>query len=69
LFQDVQAGLVGQTQVEENNVWPNVRDTLKALGTSVGYLDPVCGGGEDMVHLVRDQAWVVIDQEQAGHVT
>jgi len=52
-----------------NNVWPNVGDALKAVGACVGYLDPVCGGGEHMAHLVREQAWVVIDQEQAGHLT
>ena len=63
LPQDVQAGLVGQAQVEENDVWPNVGDTLKALGARVGDLDPVCGGGEDVAHLVREQARVVIDQE------
>jgi hypothetical protein len=69
LPQDLQAGLVGQAQVEENNVWASAGDTLKALGTCVGYLDPVCWGREDMAHLVREQAWVVIDQEQAGHGT
>jgi hypothetical protein len=69
LPQDVQAGLVGQAQVEENGVWPNVGDTLQALGARVGDLDPVGGGREDVAHLVREQAWVVIDQKQAGHVT
>jgi hypothetical protein len=63
LPQDVQAGLVGQAQVEQNNVGPNVGDTLKALGTRVGDLDPVCGGGEHVAHLVRKQARVVINQE------
>jgi hypothetical protein len=69
LPQDVQAGLVGQAQIEENDVWPNVGDTLKALGPCVGDIDPVSGGGEDVAHLVRKQAWVVINQEQVGHVT
>ena len=45
---------VGQAQIEENDVWPNVGDKLKALGARVGDNEPVCGGGEDVAHLVRE---------------
>ena len=69
LLQDVQAGLVGQAQVEENDIGPNFGGALEALGARVGNLDLVCGGGEDVAHLVREQVRVVIDQEQVGHAT
>jgi hypothetical protein len=67
-MQYVQAGLVGQAQVKENDVWPKVGDTLKTLSARASDLDPVCRGGEDVAHLVREQAWVVIDEKQVGHV-
>ena len=41
----------------------------QALGARVGDLDPMNGGGEDVAHLVREQARVIIDQEQADHGT
>jgi hypothetical protein len=69
LPQDVQAGLVGQAQVEENDVWPNGGDAFETLGARVGDLDAVCGGGEHVAHLVGEQVRVVIDEEQAGHAT
>jgi len=54
LPQDVQAGLVGQAQIEEYDMWPNVCNKLKALGARVGDIDPVCGAGEHMADLVRE---------------
>jgi hypothetical protein len=53
-MQDVQAGLVGQAQVEENDVWSNFGDTLKALSAGAGDFDPVRWGREDVTHLIRD---------------
>ena len=67
LPQDVQAGLVGQAQVEQNNVRPTVTGAFEALAARGGDLDPVCGRGEHLAHLVREQVRVVIDQEQVGH--
>src|SRR5262249_25005379 len=67
LPQDVQARLVGQAQVQENNVRPNVTGAFEALAARGGNLDPVCGRGEHLAHLVREQVRVVIDQEQVGH--
>src|SRR5262249_7043074 len=67
LPQDVQAGLVGQAQVEENDVRPTVKGASEALAARGGDLEPVWGGGEHLAHLVREQVWVVIDQEQVGH--
>src|SRR5262245_27431804 len=67
LPQDVHAGLVGQAQVEKNNVRPSVTGAFEALPACGGDLDPVRGRGEHLAHLVREQVRVVIDQEQAGH--
>jgi hypothetical protein len=69
LLQDVQAGLVGQAQVEKNNVRPTVAGAFEALPACGGDLDPVCGRGEHLAHLLREQVRVVIDQEQVGHGT
>ena len=67
LPEDVQAGLVGQAQVEENDVRGLGGDALEALGPGVGDLDPVCRGGERLAHLLRDQGRVVVDEQQVGH--
>ena len=69
LRQDVQAGLVGQAQVEENNVRASGGDPFQALCARVGDLNPVSGRGEHVAHSVAEQVRVVIDQEQGGHVT
>src|SRR5262249_43156320 len=69
LPQDVQAGPVGQAQVQENDARANLGDALQPFGARAGDLDPVCGGGEHMGHLIREQVRVVIDQQQVGHGT
>jgi hypothetical protein len=63
LLQDVQAGLVGQAQVEQNNVRPNTGEACEARAARVGDLDAVCGRREYLAHLVREQVRVVINQE------
>ena len=47
----------------------DVGDAFEALGARAGDHDPVCGGGEHVAHLVREQVGVIIDQEQVGHAT
>ena len=69
LPQDVQAGLVGQAQVEENNVRASGGDPFQALCARLGDLNPVCGRGEHVAHSVAEQVRVVIDQKQGGHGT
>src|SRR4029077_13233435 len=69
LSQDIQAGLVGQAQVEENNVRASGGDPFQALCARLCDLNPVCGRGEHVAHSVPEQVRVVIDQEQGGHVT
>jgi len=67
LRQDVEAGLVRQAQVEENNVRASVGNPLQAICTRVGDLDPMFGRGEHVGYLVVEEVRVVIDQEQEGH--
>src|SRR5262245_419609 len=69
LLQEVQARLVGQGQVEENDIGPSFSGALEASGARVSYFDMVCRGGEDVAHLVREQVWVIVNQEQVGHAT
>ncbi len=67
LLVDLQAGLVGQTQVEQNDIGRVGADALEPLGAGAGHFDPVTGGGERLAHLLRDQGRVVIDEQQVGH--
>jgi hypothetical protein len=67
LVQDLQARLVRQAQVEENYIRGRGRDALEALAPRVGDLDAVCGGGEEVAHLLRQQLRVIIDEQQVGH--
>ena len=53
---DVQAGLVGQAQVEENDVRASGGDPLQALCARLGHLDPVRGGGEHVAHRSRSRS-------------
>ena len=64
LRQDVEAGLVRQAQVEENNVWASGGNPFQAICTRVGDLDAMFGRGEHVGDLVVEEVRVVIDQEQ-----
>src|SRR5262249_11975087 len=67
LPQDLQARLVGQTEVEENDIRGCGPNVLEALATRVGDLDSVLGGEEEVANLLREQVRVIIDQQQVGH--
>ena len=67
LLVDLQAGLVGQAQVEENDVRRPGADPLEAFGAGGGHLDPVSRRGERLAHLLRDQGRVIVDEQQVGH--
>ena len=69
LPEDVQAGQVGQAQVEEDHVRASGGDPFQALCARLGDLDPVRGRGEHVAHSVAEQVRVVIDQKQGGHET
>ena len=62
LLVDVQARLVGQPEVEENDIGRPGPDSLEPGEASAGDLDPVGGGGEELPNLGRDQRRVVIDE-------
>ena len=62
LLVDVEAGLVGQAQVQEDDIRRPGADLLQPLGASAGHLDPVSGGGESLAHLPRDQGRVIVDE-------
>jgi hypothetical protein len=64
---DVQAGLVGQAQVEENNPRRQGTDPLQPFGGGASHFDPVPGAGEHLAHPLRDQCRVIIDEHQVGH--
>src|SRR5262249_58878375 len=67
LLVDLQPGLVGQAQVEENDVRRTGADPLQSLGTGGSNLDPVGRRGERLAHLPGDQGRVIIDEQQLGH--
>jgi hypothetical protein len=67
LLVDVQARLVGEAQVQENNFGRIAADTLQPFRSAAGHYDGVHRGGEGHAHLLGDQARVVIDEQQVGH--
>ncbi len=67
--QDIQARLVRQPHVEENDIRARSRDALEALAPREGNLESVSGGGEQVAHLVREQLQIITDEHQAGHDT
>ena len=67
LLVNLQARLVGQAQVEENDVRMPGTDPLEPFSSGARHLDPVSGSGERLAHLPRYQGRVVVDQQQVGH--
>src|SRR5262249_49337058 len=61
------AGLVGQAQVEENNVRTSGGNLFQAPCARLGDLNPVSRRGEHVAHSVAKQVRVVIDQQQVRH--
>ncbi len=67
LLVDLQAGLVGQAQVEENDVRRPGADPLESFGSGAGHLDPVSRRGERLAYLPRNQGRVIVNEQQVGH--
>ena len=63
LRQDVEAGLVGKAEVEENDVRKLSGDLLQAFRGGASNLDTVCRGGKQVGHPLRQQVRVVVDQQ------
>ena len=59
--------MVGQAQVEDDDVGRLGADALKPIRAGAGDLDPVRRGGERLPHLLRDQGRVIIDEQEVGH--
>jgi hypothetical protein len=59
---DLQAGLVGQAQVQKDDVRRLDPDARQSFGAGGGHLDAVCGGGECQPHLLGDQGRVIVDE-------
>ena len=64
---DLQAGLVGQPHVQQDDVRRIAADALKAFRAGERHLDAVGRGGERLAHLLGDQGLVIIDEQQVGH--
>ena len=64
---DVQAGLVRQAQVEQDDVRGVRADPLDPLCPGNGDLRPMKPGGEGHPKLVEDQVRVIVDEQQVGH--
>ena len=67
LLVDLQAGLVGQAQVEQNDIGRLGADALEPFGAGAGHFDAVTGSGKRLAHLLGDQDGVIVDEQQVGH--
>ncbi len=67
LLVDLEPGLVGQAQVEQNDIGRCWHRFVDPFGAGAGHLDPVTGGGKRLPHLLRDQDRVVVDEQHMGH--
>ena len=64
---DIQARLVGQAQVEDNDVGRFGTHAVKPVRTGADDFDLVQGGGKRLPHLLRDHRRVIIDEQQVRH--
>ena len=64
---DLQAGLVGQPQVEQDDVGRPRADRFQARRRGACDLHAVCRGGERLTHLLRDEDRIVVDQQEVRH--
>ena len=64
---DCQAALVGQPRVQQDHVGRASADVRHPLGPGPGDPDPMPRGGKRQPDLLRHQARVVVDEEQASH--
>ena len=67
LLIDLQSGLVGQAQVEENDIRRLGLDPFEPRHAGAGDLDAVIRGGKELTNLSWDQGQVIIDEQNVGH--
>jgi hypothetical protein len=64
---DLQAGLAGQAQVEEDYDRRLCVDKPEPSRARACHVDPVRRARERHAHLLRDQRRVIIDEQDVGH--
>ena len=64
---DLQAGLVGEVEVEQDDVRPSRPGAFEPLGPGRGHLDPVRRCGERPDHRLQARSPIVVDEQQVGH--
>ena len=64
---DLQARLVGQTQVEQDDVRAGRYATAQAPPRRSGHHNAMGVGGERQVHLPGNQGRVIIDEQDISH--
>ena len=65
---DLQAGLVWQMQIEENDIGRLGPDQVERCSAGFGNLDAVPGGWETLAHLLGDYNGVIVYEKQIRHV-
>ncbi len=68
LLIDLQPGLVGQAQIEQDDIRRLGSGLPQPLRPDASHLDLVVRSRERLTHLVEDRVGVVINEEQASHV-
>lgn len=61
-LEDLQAGLVGESEVEQDDIGGLGADARPSRGSRGSNLDSVTGCGECLAYLLGDQVRVIIDQ-------
>ena len=62
-LEDVEAGAVGQPQVEKDDVGRMAPNLLHAVSAACRHRHPMGGLGERLAHLLRQQHGVIVDEE------
>ena len=67
LLVDLQPGLVGESEVEQDHIRRPLGDATDPLRAGTGHINPVLRGAEDPVDLRQDQVRVVVHKQQLAH--
>ncbi len=67
LLVDLQPGLVGEAEVEQDHIRRPLGDATDPLRAGTGHINPVLRGAEDLVDLRQDQVRVVVHKQQLAH--
>ena len=67
LLIDLQARLVGESEVQQYHIRRSLGDTTDPLRAGTGHINPVVRVAEDLAHLRQNQVRVVVDEQQLAH--